>query len=155
LGACVATDTQRHTFEWLCHTSNTHCHTACALYGMVCLSCPVAVIHICTHGFCMLVCAGPPFLGCVAGMHSTSTPLSPPHKAVLTLLPLPTLLSSGAPPPPPPPRPRGLQAVGASERVLNHLNDPPAPQLAAGIRPHEQLRGEIEFKGLSYTYPNR
>lgn len=50
---------------------------------------------------------------------------------------------------------RFVQAIGASERVLAHLNDQPAPQLAAGIRPHEQLRGEVEMRGVGYTYPNR
>lgn len=47
------------------------------------------------------------------------------------------------------------QAIGASERVLTHLNDQPAPQLAPGLKPHDQLRGEVELKSVSYTYPNR
>lgn len=48
-----------------------------------------------------------------------------------------------------------MEAIGASERVLAHLNDQPAPQLAPGIQPHEQLRGEVEMRGVSYSYPNR
>jgi hypothetical protein len=39
--------------------------------------------------------------------------------------------------------------------VLAHLDDPPAPQIAAGIIPQRQLRGEVEMRGVTYTYPNR
>jgi hypothetical protein len=49
-----------------------------------------------------------------------------------------------------------LQAIGASERVLQHLNDPPAPQIAAGqVPPGGVFRGDIELRGVVYTYPNR
>jgi hypothetical protein len=49
-----------------------------------------------------------------------------------------------------------LQAIGASERVLQHLNDPPAPQIAAGrVPPGGVFTGDIELRGVRYTYPNR
>jgi hypothetical protein len=49
-----------------------------------------------------------------------------------------------------------LQAIGASERVLQHLNDPPAPQIASGqVPPGGVFRGDIELRGVWYTYPNR
>lgn len=51
---------------------------------------------------------------------------------------------------------RLLQAIGASERVLQHLNDQPAPQIAAGqVPPGGVFRGEIELRGVWYTYDNR
>lgn len=48
-----------------------------------------------------------------------------------------------------------LQAIGASERVLQHLNDPPAPQIASGAKPAGIFRGEVEFKNVHYVYSNR
>uniref|UniRef100_A0A383WIB2 Uncharacterized protein n=1 Tax=Tetradesmus obliquus TaxID=3088 RepID=A0A383WIB2_TETOB len=49
-----------------------------------------------------------------------------------------------------------MEAIGASERVLQHLNDQPAPQIAAGqVPPGGVFRGEIELRGVWYTYDNR
>ncbi len=64
---------------------------------------------------------------------------------------LPLLLLLHAPPPL-----FHTQAVGASERVLQHLNDPPAPQIAPGlVPPNAAFRGNIELQAVGYTYPNR
>lgn len=49
-----------------------------------------------------------------------------------------------------------LQAIGASERVLQHLSDEPAAQIAPGIIPAGgAFSGEVELRGVAYTYPNR
>lgn len=48
-----------------------------------------------------------------------------------------------------------LQAIGASERVLQHLNDPPAPQIAPGHLPSGTFKGEVELRNVHYTYSNR
>eukprot|EP00775_Hariotina_reticulata_P011000 gene11000-11154_t len=49
-----------------------------------------------------------------------------------------------------------MEAIGASERVLQHLYDPPAPQIAPGHVPAGgRMRGELELRSVGYTYPNR
>lgn len=46
--------------------------------------------------------------------------------------------------------------MGASERVLSHLDDPPAPQIAPGTIPADaSLTGKVTFEGVSYRYPTR
>ncbi|KIZ04358.1 hypothetical protein MNEG_3599 [Monoraphidium neglectum] len=48
-----------------------------------------------------------------------------------------------------------MEAVGASERVLEHLSDPPAPQIAPGIVPKAGFSGRVELRGVGFRYPNR
>lgn len=49
-----------------------------------------------------------------------------------------------------------MESLGASERILAYLQRRPAPQLAGGAVPaDEEVRGEIEFRNVSFTYPTR
>lgn len=58
-----------------------------------------------------------------------------------------------------------MESLGASERILSYLDRKPAPQLLPGVVPSgsnndEQRRsssvhGELEFKGVTFTYPTR
>lgn len=42
-----------------------------------------------------------------------------------------------------------MEAIGASERVLGYIGDPPAPQLAAGVVP-ASFSGRFELKDVSF-----
>jgi ABC-type multidrug transport system fused ATPase/permease subunit len=49
-----------------------------------------------------------------------------------------------------------LETVGASERVMELLARPPAPQLAPGtVPPMESYRGHVRFENVSFRYPAR
>ncbi|KAI8476904.1 MAG: hypothetical protein J3K34DRAFT_455504 [Monoraphidium minutum] len=48
-----------------------------------------------------------------------------------------------------------MEAIGASERVLEHLEDPPAPQIAPGHVPMAGFSGRVELRGVGFRYPNR
>ncbi|GBF91269.1 ABC transporter B family member, chloroplastic [Raphidocelis subcapitata] len=48
-----------------------------------------------------------------------------------------------------------MEAVGASERVLEHLEDPPAPQIAAGLVPAAGFSGRVELRDVGFRYANR
>jgi len=42
------------------------------------------------------------------------------------------------------------KAVGASERVLEHLEDAPAPQIAAGEVPKAGFSGRVELRDVGF-----
>jgi ABC-type multidrug transport system fused ATPase/permease subunit len=39
--------------------------------------------------------------------------------------------------------------------VLEHLEDPPAPQIAPGAVPQGGFSGRVELRGVGFRYPNR
>jgi ABC-type multidrug transport system fused ATPase/permease subunit len=47
-----------------------------------------------------------------------------------------------------------MSAAGASEKVFEYLDKKIDPDLKNTYQP-ETLQGEIEFKDISFTYPNR
>ncbi len=47
------------------------------------------------------------------------------------------------------------QAVGASERVLEHLADPPAPQIAPGEVPAAGFSGRVELRDVGFRWGRR
>lgn len=47
-----------------------------------------------------------------------------------------------------------MSAAGASEKVFEYLDKKIDPDLENTYKP-EALQGEIEFKDISFSYPNR
>jgi ABC-type multidrug transport system fused ATPase/permease subunit len=48
-----------------------------------------------------------------------------------------------------------MEAVGASERVVAALGDPPCPQVSSGERPLVRLTGRFELRDVWFRYPGR
>lgn len=48
-----------------------------------------------------------------------------------------------------------MEAIGASERVVAALGDPPCPQVSSGERPLVRLTGRFELRDVWFRYPGR